>query len=241
MAARQVLKKLPNGNGIKGFPSVYKNMNFVTGLPDAARIEEELGSNGYCLYRETGLKNVEDLIDHKIPQAIFSSYLKEPRDVNFHDIQSNIFMTYQHGTDDRTGYGSNILDVTAGAPSTNFVSHHCELAYTDMFPRIITFICLETDEFEQGYTPISNLMQMEKELDFEMKNKLFHYGIKYTRLLPKEDAIHSKTWPKMLHVESKEEAEQTCDYWGYGYQWRDNGMFLMQNWELFCYFLFFFL
>ena len=225
MASRSLkaLSTLANGNGIKGFASMYKNMNFMTGIPQARSIKSELNSNGYCLYRQTGLKNVEDLIDHKVPQAIFSSYLSESCD--FNDAQAHVFMTYQHGTDDRTGYGANILDVGAGAPSTNFAKHHSELTYTDTFPRIITFICLETDEFEQGYTPISNIIQMEKDLDCEIKNKLFRYGIKYTRLLPKDGGVHSKTWPKMLRADTKEEAERTCKYWGYGYEWKDNGMF----------------
>ena len=216
------LRKVVNGATVPNFSSVYKEVEYLSGKPCSAAIQQELAENGFCLYRDTEMRCMEDLIQNNVGETIFSSLLQPG--TNFCHLENLIMMQYAEGIDVRPALGPSILDVTGSTITNNgYMYHHSEMAYADIFPRLVTFICLKNDDFERGYTPMSNLVEITSNMDSMIKNKLLKYGVKYIRELPIIDNSYGKSWQNTLHVETKEDAEFMCNKLGYTFKWLPNG------------------
>ena len=216
------LRTVANGASVANFSSVYKDVEYLCGKPCSQVIRQEIKENGFCLYRDTGMSSMDDLIKNKIGETIFSSLLKPG--TNFSRVENTIMMQYAEGIDVRKPLGASILDVTGGTVNNNgSIVHHSEMSYANEFPRLVTFICLKNDDFELGYTPISNLIEIAANMDSSIKNKLLKDGVKYIRKLPAiANDIDGKSWKNILNVKTKQDAEIMCNKLGYTFEWLPN-------------------
>ena len=119
-----------------GPPSVLGLIKYYTGDPCSDTIYDSLIKDGYCVYRNTGLKRYQDIINQSIPSKIFSGFLDDKS--NFEQLKKHIVVDYQLGPDDRENLcemdGKNndksgsytLYDVSAGEPPDHYLLILCQ-------------------------------------------------------------------------------------------------------------------
>ncbi len=217
--------------------SNIQNVYFSKGKLNQQIVKTNLLKNGYCIVRNTNLQNLFSTevkcdthglyTDRYNICEITPSQLKQ---YIFGDNYENETMDYAFGTDKRPEYTKSILGVNDEVSPSNFVNFHNELAYTDEFPKIISFVCI-TPSLTGGYTPLSNVRTVYNELPNDIKEKLLKYGIKYVRNIRdkkselsiknnKIDIKGQKCWQDLFNTNDASEAESICrNIYKYDTQW----------------------
>lgn len=120
------------------------------------------------------------------------------------------------------------------APKDVEIYLHNEMAQTPIYPNIISLFCESAAE-EGGATAVCRSDLIYDRLVAEMPeetNKLEQMGIKYTTVMPSEDAPSSgqgRSWKSTLSVDSVEQAEARLTNLGYSWVWNEDGSLAAQT------------
>jgi hypothetical protein len=210
--------------------SKLKKVNFTYGKLDRNKISSVLQNQGYCICRKTGIRTKEDLVEDC--EEIFDT-------IQGQNFNVSKFLNYSQGTDARSISDENqksvpVLGITESTSRDVFIGYHCELAYTDVLPKIVSFSCINPgvnkhkQKYPSGMTPISNQYALWKDLKNsapKLAHNLQKYGIRYWRRYPSaEYNVDSpfKTWQDSFGYKSKTEIESIVASLGYNFTWLEN-------------------
>ncbi|MFT6956030.1 MAG: alpha-ketoglutarate-dependent taurine dioxygenase [Halieaceae bacterium] len=202
----------------KEFPSIIVNDGTVTSLEQATRwisdnleaLKKELACSGAILFRGFPVSNA-------VAYDTFFSAFDYP---NF---------TYKESLSNAVRINHTEYVFTANeAPKEVEIYLHNEMAQTPVFPGIISLFCENAAE-HGGATVLCRSDSVYDALvaaDAKATQKLQKLGVKYTTLMPKDDAPETgqgRSWRGTLSVETTEQAEHKLRSLGYSWRWVDNG------------------
>ena len=196
----------------KPFPIVYR-VNAHEGFWEWVEshkewFREQLCTYGALLLRDAPIhkpKDFEELID----RAGF------PR------------MPYVGGAAPRSAVTSRVLTSNESPPSEPIPFHH-EMAQVPKPPAYIFFYC-DLPSQEGGETAIAHSVHSYEQfvaIDPQFAKKVESQGVRYIRVMPKEDDPSSaigRSWQSTFQVSTKEDAEEKMREAGMTWTWLDNG------------------
>lgn len=135
---------------------------------------------------------------------------------------------YVGGNAVRTAVVGDRVFTTNESPPEKPIPFHHELAQTPRFPRRLLFFC-ERPGDSGGETPVLYSPGVYEELKSivpEFVDKLEKEGVRYSRVMTKEDRAHSaigRGWKGTFGVKTKEEVERVLRERGYEWEWVGEG------------------
>lgn len=208
----------------KNFPTLILNDGSVTTLTEArqwvkenlAALKSELNCSGAILFR-----------GFPVADAVgFDSFFAAFNYPNF---------TYKESLSNAVRINHTEYVFTANeAPKDVEIYLHNEMAQTPIHPDIISLFCEHAAD-QGGATVICRSDFIYEQLvlaEPELTHKLEQTGIKYTTMMPAEDAPESgqgRSWKGTLSVETVEQAENKLRSLGYSWQWNEDGSLSAQT------------
>lgn len=208
----------------KNFPTIIVNDGTVTTLAQAQQwaaenllaLKKELNYSGAILFRGFPISDA----------AGFDSFFSAFDYPNF---------TYKESLSNAVRINHTEYVFTANeAPKDVEIYLHNEMAQTPIHPDIISLFC-ENAADQGGATVICRSDFIYDQLvaaEPELTNKLEQTGIKYTTMMPAEDAPESgqgRSWKGTLSVETLEQAEDKLRSLNYSWQWNEDGSLSAQT------------
>lgn len=206
------------------FPTVILNDGSLQTLAEAQEwikdnlttLKKELGSTGAILFRGFPVSDA----------ATYDGFFSAFDYANF---------TYKESLSNAVRVNHTEYVFTANeAPKDVEIYLHNEMAQTPIYPGIISLFC-ESAADKGGATVIcrsDSIYQQLIELEPELTNKLEKEGIKYTTLMPEQDAPETgqgRSWKGTLNVNTVADAEAKLLSLGYSWEWKSDGSLLAQT------------
>jgi len=206
--------------------SKYHNIKLLTGGLTRESVLENLTTNGYCVFRGTDIHH--DIFSED--DDVMMSSTQHLQSCLFGENFTDKMMNYEMGTDARDKQRNKALLSVSKISSGHWVPYHNELLYTNEFPRIVAFICVQAPAVG-GQTPICNTIETYYQLPKMMRSKFDKYGIKYVRNLrdkSMEQSIRNnsldlggqKFVQDIFGTNNRDELANLCEIHGYEYEWR---------------------
>jgi len=185
------------------------------------------------------------------PQEAFGDYLEAERESIFKEIsQTGAILFRGFGIDDKEAFEKSVqclqpklreyvggdsprekvggrVYTSTSFPSSEDISMHNEMSYTNNYPRFIFFYC-EIKPEVGGETPIADAREILKKLPPEIVEKFQTKKLKYIMNLHDGFGL-GKSWKEAYQVSTVEEVEKLLDRPNVSYQWKENGLLQVEE------------
>jgi hypothetical protein len=140
-------------------------------------------------------------------------------------LQPNLNNCYRGTSPRNLQKGTSFVFSAAEVPANYPIAQHLEMSFLPAPPRHLYFSCMKAPTSSGGETALCDFRQVYRDLDPQLRQKLFDKGIRYTRTQKKVgsyftfDVSDMVGWPEIYDTSDKEEVEKLCAKEGTPVQW----------------------
>jgi len=123
-------------------------------------------------------------------------------------------MDYRDRSSPRTAVGGSVYTST-DYPQDQRIALHCELSYSDRWPRTIAFFCAEPAA-SGGNTPLADTRAVLARLEATTRQQFTQLGVLYRRRLSERLGL---SWRDVFGLDTRESIERECQTRGVRWHW----------------------
>jgi alpha-ketoglutarate-dependent taurine dioxygenase len=133
--------------------------------------------------------------------------------------------TYRGTSPRRLMEGTNFVFSAAEVPANYPIAQHIEMSFLDCPPKQLYFGCVKPSASAGGETALADFRKVYQDIPLDLKEKLLHKGVCYTRTHKKIGSYYTFDvsdmlgWPEMFGTSDKAEVERMCAAEGIPVKW----------------------